>query len=196
MTKNNNNNNLAPKKFFLQKFSSNTNLVISEVVSLAEEREKKPVRLWRPFDVEEKEEEESSETSKSSKSQEFRESSPISIISDKTEESKNMSCEDIEDLPEDIEMEVQSPQKLFKTSPNNLKNRKFQVATEQLNQKFLKLLRNKARQQKQTRVMIRSFMCTKCGFKTYIKKIIDHHLTIDLSCRKSDFVLHYEVMRT
>lgn len=80
---------------------------------------------------------------------------------------------------------------------NNPKRQKINdpnLELQRLNQKFIKLILQRAQNQNQEKVVCRFYQCLRCGVKIYLKKVFDHHVKSHKSFSDKEIKVGYAVM--
>lgn len=147
-------------------------------------------KIWRPFD--------DFETSEPIKNDNLIE---IQVLdTNLTQNTKEIveNYQEISKSPETIKAKENFPKPLENWPPKmksvvkkSLKNSEKQLI-EKLNQKYLKRLVHRARQQRQDVLMFRTYNCSACNLLTFVKKIADHHAK---SCCNSEIKTSLEVKK-
>lgn len=185
---------LPPKKRFLQNFltiqNNESNLKISQVFSIPQQ---KPRAIWRPFD-----DPKSDDDDETSDFESDTNSMKSACLSE--EISSNSSSSGVIDLSVDSDIDdhpvdVREKRKGSHDDEPSAKRRKFNEANRRLNEKYVKLLFARAKTINQKEIIVRTFKCGKCDFKTYIKKVIDSHLVRHVDYKGEDVKINFDIIR-
>lgn len=184
--------NLPAKKQFLRRYleSLNSNLVISNVCSL----HKSTKSIWRPFDDLTREKQTLTEVAipiDEETSTIDTESDTNSLKTDSLSEINLSDITDIDDLPE-TSSATSTP---VKRNLQQAKRQRLNEANQKLNEKYINLMINRAKERNQMRVICRYYKCNKCNFKSYIKKVVEHHINFHPNASKNDITIASNVFR-
>lgn len=173
---------LPPKKQFLHRYlesiSSASKLVISNVFSL----QKSSKGIWRPFD------EPHSETDEETTLLD----SEGSLKTDGLSECNSSDIVDLTDIDDHLPATSTPIKKIALPSSKRVR---MNDANQKLNDKYIRLLMARAKERNQSKIICRYYQCNKCNFKTYIKRVLEHHLTCHVKCTKNDVTISLNVFR-
>ena len=94
---------------------------------------------------------------------------------------------DIDDLPA-----TSSP---IKQTLQQAKRQRLNEANQKLNEKYISLMIKRAKERNQMKVICRYYVCNKCNFKSYIKKVVEHHMNFHPNASKNEITIASNIFR-